>query len=405
MKPFKRLLVLAIVAGLSLGQLTRITLTPQIAFYVADIFIAIFLIFSFSTLKKILNPEKIKKMWLAKYRRHPILTLAVAILAALAICQTFFSFLATLYLCRFVVYLLFFSVLYQEKILTAAEWRQLISAFFFALAIFGLCQYFFITDPSFLENLGWDDHHFRLIGTWFDPAFTALAYVFGLIFLVWQQQKFRQSLRLLTALNFGCLLLALLLTYSRSAFLALILVTIIYFSTRLKKQSSKIAKKYIVGAILSLVALSGFIFIALAYKYPSDSTNLFRSNSINARLVMTQFQLNNFDCSTWLIGNGFFSAAYPQTSTNEISLIAKKTTPFPDNFFILLISFFGLPLTIFIVWCLWQQLKEWWLAQSVLFYLSLALLIVAQFNQTVFQPFVILTFGLLLIAIRRNSAV
>ncbi|MDO5561522.1 MAG: O-antigen ligase family protein [bacterium] len=403
MKLFKRLLVLAIITSLSLGQLTRITINPTAAFYFHDILIMIFLIFSWPNFQKNFSFAKIKKIIAQKYQNRPVLTVSLIFIFLLSLSQTFFSLTASLYLCRFIVYVLFIFVVWQEKIFSRHEWRQLIQMFFFVLAIFGLLQYFFLPDPSFLENLGWDDHRYRLIGTWFDPAFTALAYVFGLIYLIWQQKNINS--KIFFYLNFVCLSLALLLTYSRSAFLALGLITLIYFLRTFKNKKFAFSKKFLFITISSLLIIGSFIFIVLAIKYPSDSTNLLRTNSIESRLKMLQLQWQNFSYKTWLIGDGFFVARFPQTELESLNMAAKKTMPFPDNFFLLLISFFGLPLTTFFCYSIYKQLKKWWFEKSVLFYLALELLIVAQFNQTVFQPFIILTFGLLLIAIKQDSAV
>lgn len=403
MKLFKRLLVLAVIASLSLGQLTRITLTPTSAFYFHDVLAMIFLISSWPNFKKLFSSTKIKKIIARKYKQHPVLTVSLICIFLLSLSQTFFSPIASLYLCRFIVYTLFLFFVWQEKIFNRQEWQQLMQIFFLALAIFGLLQYFFLPDPSFLENLGWDDHRYRLIGTWFDPAFTALAYTFGLIYLVWRQKNIASKIFFWS--SFTCLSLALLLTYSRSAFLALGLATIFYFFRTRKNKKHLFSKKHLLTIFLSWLIISSFIFIALAIKYPSDSTNLLRTNSIDARLHTLQFQWRNFSRKTWLIGDGFFTTRSPQVEPTLFNTLAKKTTPFPDNFFLLLISFFGLPLTIFFSYLIYQQLKKWWINKSVLFYLALTLLLVAQFNQAVFQPFIILTFGLLLIAIKRDSAV
>ena len=48
--------------------------------------------------------------------------------------------------------------------------------------IFGLIQYFFWPDFTYFDVINWDPHLYRLVSTYFDPTFTALIYLFFLIY-------------------------------------------------------------------------------------------------------------------------------------------------------------------------------------------------------------------------------
>ena len=65
-----------------------------------------------------------------------------------------------------------------------------------------------------LARLGWDDHYYRLISVLFDPNFTGLILVLGLILIYFNRPR--------SWWLYAIHLLALLLTYSRSSYLALL---------------------------------------------------------------------------------------------------------------------------------------------------------------------------------------
>lgn len=50
----------------------------------------------------------------------------------------------------------------------------------FATAIFGVVQYLLFPDLRYLRYFGWDDHYFRMTGTFLDPNFFGLIMVIGL---------------------------------------------------------------------------------------------------------------------------------------------------------------------------------------------------------------------------------
>lgn len=440
MKKFFQFLLLAILTCLVLGQLTRITVSLYTAFYFHDLLILIFLFifflyqifyffshrhFAFSA-ASFFQPLLAKIKFLPKRRRQALFFLSFG-LVFLLLASAATSLLSLLYALRFFAYLAFIFAVSSLTLFTQSQWQKIWFTFFLSFALCGLFQYFLFPDTRFLENLGWDDHYYRLIGTWFDPAFTALCLVFGLIYVFFTSLLKKIPAWLLFS-SFFLLSVALLFTYSRSAFLALFLVIIFYLiqSVILQKKSffsffqQKAIKKEKAKKTLLLVSIFSFLtfvfFAFSAHLYPSDSTNLLRTNSINLRWQTFTHQIGSFSPRTWIIGDGFFvPRSSAKNSLNSTTLIqnttpnmnqnisdAKKTTPFPDNFFLLLISFFGLPITILIIVFILKLLHKYWRARSPSFYFLFVLLVIAQFNQAIFQPFVLLTFGLLLINQRQN---
>jgi hypothetical protein len=86
-------------------------------------------------------------------------------------------------------------------------------------SIFGWVQYLLYPNLKFLKILGWDEHLYRLSGTFLDPNFMGLIIVFG-IFVALKNISKRKNIFILVLLLF--LVISLFFTYSRSSYLAFI---------------------------------------------------------------------------------------------------------------------------------------------------------------------------------------
>lgn len=133
-----------------------------------------------------------------------------------------------------------------------------------ASAILGWLQYFFIPDTRFLKNFGWDDHLYRMVGTFFDPAFLGLILVLGSIIALFKKRY----------LIFLFLALSIIFTYSRASYLTLFLIFIIDLF------KNKNIFKFI---ILNLI----FIILFFVPKNLSEGTDF-------ARTVSATNKLSNF---------------------------------------------------------------------------------------------------------------
>lgn len=139
----------------------------------------------------------------------------------------------------------------------------------FSVAIFGIIQYLFLPDLRSLKAVGWDDHYFRLVSTFLDPAFTAIILVLTqILFLTNNIKKLNYKKIILSLFLMTCTLL----TYSRAGFLALLFSMIfILIKTRQK--------------ILMLFIAIFLIAIPLLPKAPSEGTNLLRTYSVNQKFI------------------------------------------------------------------------------------------------------------------------
>ncbi|KKU08994.1 MAG: Oligosaccharide repeat unit polymerase Wzy [Candidatus Woesebacteria bacterium GW2011_GWB1_45_5] len=121
-------------------------------------------------------------------------------------------------------------------------------------AVFGWIQYFLFPDFRALIEYGWDDHLYRMVGTFLDPAFLGLILVFGLTISL-HKKKNLLSLFLLASIAF---------TYSRASYIAA-LVPLVYKKAR----------------VLSLVFAGLILFLP---RTAGEGVKLERTASISARL-------------------------------------------------------------------------------------------------------------------------
>ena len=392
MKKLSRLLTICILISLLCGQLARFQLTPRVAFYPHDILIVIFIL---------LNIPVFLQAWRALPRR--CLVGVALMLVWSAISFTFnhaWSLVPLLYLARLLTYVTFGLVLAQTQLWTPREYVFLLTAFFGSLAFLGLAQYLLFPDARFLENLGWDDHYYRVLGTWFDPVFTALAYLFGWLFFIAHRQEFVRSPSKKVALTLIMILLtvSLIFTYSRSVYLAFAACLIAFLpsvkTNDLRTRLREYRYAYFFLACL-LSALCFVAFVVLARLIPSDSTNLLRTNSLQIRAATLLTYCQQLTPGQWFFGRGPF-VPLPASLPPGSSVDFKLTAAFPDNFFILLISFWGLPVALVVTALIFYGLYRLYCRHVFTFYYFLALLVVAQFNQAVFQPFIVILLTFLL---------
>jgi len=197
------------------GQLTKIPLgIPSVNLYLQDIIIAL-LVFSWLAWH-FLKKEKFVLPPLTK----PIFGFACVAFISWALNIHHHSseeiIIAFLYLLRWAAYAGVYFVVWEITSLFKYPIGQLLIGANFLSAVFGLVQYVFLPDTRFLYYSGWDEHYYRLIGTFLDPGFTGMIYVLTLILVI---KKFWHKKSIFYPL-FSLFYLALVLTYARSVYLA-----------------------------------------------------------------------------------------------------------------------------------------------------------------------------------------
>ena len=182
------------------------------------------------------------------------------------------GFLGTFYLIRLLFYSSFFLLIYDlvknNKKLKSIIYDSLIVILVF-VGIFGWIQYFLYPDLRSFLIWGWDDHLFRLAGTFLDPGFTSIFLVFGFLLSLDKYLRTKNKYLLLLLVFF---FMTLGFTYSRAGYLALLagISAILVIKKRVK---------WFVILVLALV-----LMVFLLPRPSSEGVKLERAFSIVLRL-------------------------------------------------------------------------------------------------------------------------
>lgn len=159
--------------------------------------------------------------------------------------EVFYGFL---YFLRLIAYFYFYVYIWNFRRQSKLKIQFLINSLLIVSlvsAFFGWIQYFSFPEIKPFTVWGWDDHLFRLVGTFLDPGFLGIIIVFGLIlstYLLFEERK--SSYYLITIFLF----VSLAFTYSRASYLAFLAAFFLLF-VRLKRI------KYFVFIIFSFLIL------------------------------------------------------------------------------------------------------------------------------------------------------
>lgn len=258
----------------------------------------------------------------------PILSFILVACVSLAINSvnlTIDEFFASgFYLIRWALYAGMYFVI--SDLAFSSEFRQrLVKNFFLVgliIAFLGFIQLKLFPDFSPMVKYGWDPHQGRLLSTWFDPNFVGgfftilLLPIIGIILL---QQFFGKELKpkdlLKTTLLFIAaviLFIALILTYSRSSYLAFFagFIIIVLLPFLLKKGKGKLLKMFIIGfTIFVALAIIG-IFFPRAQQRIQGARNL----DITAKARIESWKQGwNAIQDNYIIGVGYNTLRYSQS--------------------------------------------------------------------------------------------
>lgn len=211
-------------------------------------------------------------------------------------------FIATLYLLRLFAYGTFFVLVWnlarKKLVFRKTLFGSLILVSVFT-AIFGWIQYFWLPDLTSLKYIGWDDHLFRLVGTFLDPAFTGIILVLGFFasLIKYLDKKTNLPLALVVFL-----LVSTAFTYSRASYLA-VLGGIFWLAVKRRKFK-------VLFWVVSLL-----VVIVLALPRPGgEGVRLERLQSVYAR-AQNYSQTLKIIASRPLFGVGFDNICQARTET------------------------------------------------------------------------------------------
>lgn len=285
-----------------LGEVARIQFLNGVAFTVND-FLLLLLILCWI----VLNYSK-KLNFKNNLLTKPIFIFLIVALMSLLINfanLTFNQFLfSLLYLVRFAAYasLYFIVKKFDTKFKIKISYLMLISGF--NVVLLGFIQYLIYPNLRNLYYLGWDDHLYRMFSTFLDPNFAGAFFVLYFIFTInfirnisAKKQLIKQALLSFTAL---LSVIAVYLTYSRSALIMLIISVSAYLLL--------LKKKLILFFVLLILIFS--IFIS-PKAFQTEGTNLLRTLSSFERIKSAQIALKIFTQNP-ILGVGFNAYRYAQ---------------------------------------------------------------------------------------------
>ncbi|MFH0772821.1 MAG: O-antigen ligase family protein [bacterium] len=251
------------------GQFARIELfNGAVNGYVQEGILFIFICsavyrFGFGPLKKFFNQKT-------------ILIMTACFLISLLLSFTQFTFpqngVAILYLLRLMLYAFFgvylFHLIHKRKMMKI-KLDSLLLTFSILLLVISAIQYFFFPNFWGLYPYGWDPHLYRVSATYFDVYVAAALY--GLLAFFW----FQKDKKILAF----CFMIALIGTFSRSAYIAFILGVIVMFVSRKKWKE------------LVIICNLFLILVLFVPKPFGEGVRLFRTASINSRIKDYQVAL------------------------------------------------------------------------------------------------------------------
>lgn len=327
-------LISLLIFSLPLGVVLRVKLFQNVYFYPIDIIVG--LIFLLTLYKIIIQKEDIQPRQIFKYL---VAFLAIGLISLIVNINnlSIVQFAISLsYAVRFAAYA---SILFAVQFLKNKQKDALISKLLISggtFVILGFIQYFFYNDLRNLSYLEWDIHLFRLFSTFFDPNFAGAYLV--LIFLLTLGSFFNDKNKLLSAkkicyvmLGAGALI-SIILTYSRSALLVLIVGICVFMIFRgLVRQ--------LVVIVIGIVAVY-FLFA----NYQIEGLNPFRLISAQSRLTSVGQTVYVFEKNP-ILGVGFNSFRYAQVRynfRNKLGISLSNADSGADNSFLFIAATCGI---------------------------------------------------------------
>lgn len=236
--------------------------------------------------------EKSKKPKIHIWIKALVVTSIFSLLFSLSLFRLEEIYMGAMYLIRVFAYISVFLISWDVMRKNARLKKELFNSLIavsFATAIFGWIQYILYPDLRSLAAYGWDDHYFRLIGTFLDPGFTSIILVFGLIATLAKYHRVESKKLIFLSAFF---LATIVFTFSRAGYLSTLggLLTLLYLKGKIR---------------IFLVSVVVFILSMLILPKPGgEGVNLGRSTSIFARLTNYSESLQIFKISP-VFGVGF----------------------------------------------------------------------------------------------------
>lgn len=371
------LLINIFFVSLLFGQLGAIPITPHVIVYAHDVILFLLLFVT------VVRSWKIH-LWIRPKLMTPLAAFVGIAFLSLIANMTRFSFVqiveGSLYLFRFLSYLSVYWIVVQS---THSErfWLSRLHAVGTGLSVFGFFQYLLYPDLRNLSYLGWDPHLYRLFSTLLDPNFTGLLIVLTLFVGVVLYKKRNQYWLFV----FQCInLIALLLTYSRSSYLAF-LTGIVAWTIGHRRW------KVLTGIIFLF-----WVAIMVLPRPGGEGVRLERTVSTVARFVNWQQNMGLVRASP-ITGFGFNMLRFVHEQQSSPETTVSKAAAGVDNSFLFILLATGIVGLSVILWLLARMIQlglglvkrqkplGWWYLMTLV-----AIGVHSLFTNSLFYPWVMI---------------
>ena len=185
-------------------------------------------------------------------------------------------------------------------------------------SLFGWIQFFKFPDVKPFFVFGWDEHLYRLVGTFLDPTFLGLIIVFGALISIYKKKY----------LAFIFLAFSLMFTYSRASYLSLFIG--IFYLAIIQKN----IRKY-------LLFIPIFLFVVLLIPTTKNhSINFFRSFSAIAKVGNYQRTIEVFNLSP-VFGIGYNNLCFVKNKFFEVESYQSHACSGSDSSLLFILSTTG----------------------------------------------------------------
>ncbi|MBN1162367.1 O-antigen ligase family protein [Patescibacteria group bacterium] len=288
------------VLALSLGQFSSISKSGGINIYVFDVLVLVFFFVGFIYLALVKRTFYISRLFM------PFVLFSVVAAISLIINSYKYSerevLSAFFYFLRYVSYLGSGIVLENMKRIKMIGSKDIYKAFILSgvfLSLAGFIQLVVLPDFEVLESsLGWDPHKNRLASTFFDPNFLGV-YLVMCLGILFNKHFEGDKLSLVDIAAGVFILLAIILTFSRSTWLMLAVMVLLY----------GIVKSRVLFILSLFLLFSTYYFIPRVQTRISGITD--PADSAHYRLISWRNTLEIIE-DNWLFGVGFNAYRYVQ---------------------------------------------------------------------------------------------
>lgn len=293
--------IILLLVALPLGSFSRVTLGLTISFSLLDVVVIT------GSVLWVANQIRFKKFPVSLIAKSFLLVIGIFIVSLLVNALSLSSaqfFTSALYIIRFACFGTLYFMVQGSSAYVKQKLNTLLIASGTLLLVGGYAQYYFYPSLRNLIYFGWDEHFYRMFGTFFDPNFFGLFLVLFFLYTIAQIFRLKIRDRKLAFAFYFCLstaiFIAIFLTYSRTTLLALFCGIIILFW-------NKHFWKWIMLALFG-VGLSILLAFSLT-PHDTQINSLFRATSTEARIGSARDALIIFRDNP-IIGIGFNAYRY-----------------------------------------------------------------------------------------------